>query len=186
MQIKEVAEAIKLNGHAHIPILIGIEGFGGAGKSTIAAKLAQLLGSAFIVSIDDFIVKEKLAESSWDTGAFDRARLERQVLTPSASSRPASYQKLLWQTNQLSELIKIPSVDYLIIEGISSYHPDVEKYYDYKVWIETPIDIANSRGHARDESNENAQYWELWLQNDLAHQQKYHPELVADFVIKNT
>lgn len=185
MQIKEVAEAIKLNGHAHAPILIGIEGFGGAGKSTIAAELAKHLGGTFIVGIDDFIVKEKLTEPSWDTGAFDRARLEQQVLIPFTNSQPASYQKLLWQTNQLSERIQIPVVDYLIIEGISSYHPDIEKYYDYKIWVETPIDVANSRGHTRDGSNENAQYWDLWSQNDLAYQQKHHPELVADFVIEN-
>jgi len=112
-------------------------------------------------------------------------RLERQILLPITNSQPASYQKLLWQTNQLSEPVTVPAVDYLIIEGISSYHPDIEKYYDFKIWVKTPIDIANKRGHARDGSNENAQYWELWSQNDLQYQQKHHPELVADFVIDN-
>ena len=185
MQIIEVAEKIISVKPAHHPILIAIEGFGGSGKSTIASRLAESLGSAFVIGIDDFIVKEKLTEPSWDTGAFDRTRLERQVLTPIANRQPVSYQKLIWQTNQLSEQMTVPNVDYLIIEGISSYHPDIEKYYDYKIWIDTPIDIANKRGHARDGSNENAQHWELWSQNDLRYQQKHHPEVVADFVIKN-
>lgn len=185
MQITEVAQKIISAKSAHRPTLIAIEGFGGSGKSTIANSLAEILGNAFIISIDDFIVKEKLTESSWDSGVFDRVRLEQQVLAPIADNQSASYQKLIWQTNQLSELVAVPNVDYLIIEGISSYHPDIEKYYNYKIWIDTPIDIANKRGHARDGSSENAQYWELWSKNDLTYQQKYHPELVADFVIEN-
>jgi uridine kinase len=185
MQIKEAADTIKSNDYAHTPILIGIEGFSGAGKSTVATKLAQFLGRAYIIGIDDFIVKEKLTDSSWDAGVFDRARLERQILIPSTNSQTLSYQKLLWQTSQLSEFIEIPPVDHLIIEGISAYHPDIEKYYDYKIWVETPIDVANRRGRARDGSNENAQYWELWSKNDLRYQQEHHPELAADFIISN-
>lgn len=184
MQIAEVTQKI-INEHTRHPTLIAIEGFGGSGKSTIASSLAEILGNAFVISIDDFIVKEKLAEPSWDSGVFDRTRLERQVLAPITDNQPASHQKLIWQTNQLSEPVDVPDVDYLIIEGISSYHPDIERYYDYKIWIDTPIAIANKRGHARDGSNENAQYWELWSNNDLAYQQKYHPELAADFVIDN-
>ncbi len=185
MQITEVASKIISAKSNHHPILIAIEGFGGAGKSTIANKLAEILGSAFVISIDDFIVKEKLTESSWDKGSFDRARLEQQVLIPITNGRPASYQKLLWQTNQLSNPVPVPDVDFLIIEGISTYHPDIKNYYDYKIWVETPIDLANERGHARDGSSENAQHWELWSQNDLNYQQKHHPELVADFVVEN-
>lgn len=185
MQITEVAQKIISAKSAYRPTLIAIEGFGGSGKSTIANSLAKILDNTFVISIDDFIVKEKLTDPSWDSGVFDRVRLAQQVLAPIAGNQPASYQKLIWQTNQLSEPVALPDVDYLIIEGISSYHPNIEKYYDYKIWIDTPIAIANRRGYARDGSSENAQYWELWSNNDLAYQQKYHPELTADFVIEN-
>lgn len=183
MSIADIASAIRKSDTK--PVLIAIEGFGGSGKSTIAEKLKNELESAYIVNIDDFIVKEKILEQSWDKGGFDRSRLEGQVLIPASTGQAVAYQKLLWDTNTLSEPILVPQTDYLIIEGISSYHPDIAKYYDYKIWVDTAIEVAKERGKARDGDNENAQHWDLWAENDLRYQQKYHPEKVADFIIAN-
>ena len=185
MSIKEISEAITHTEKQTKPILIGVEGFGGSGKTTFAEQLKNTLGSAYVVSIDDFIVKEKLTEPSWDNGAFDRKRLEREVLVPATSNQPVQYEKLIWETNMLSEPKKVPLVDYIIVEGISSYHPDIVHYYDYKIWVDAPIEIAKARGRARDGSNENVQYWELWAENDLRYQQKYHPEQAANFIFSN-
>jgi uridine kinase len=185
MTIDEIATAIRQSRAKSRPVLIGIEGYGGSGKTTVAQRLAEALGDACVVSIDDFIVKEKLTVASWDDGAFDLARLEEQVLLPASQGQPVSYQRLQWETNTLSEAIAVPDVDYLIIEGISSYHPSIEHYYDYKIWVESPREVAQQRGHTRDGSNENAQYWEIWAKNDVAYQQQYHPEQRADCVFAN-
>lgn len=185
MTINEIATGIKTKTLSHSPILIAIEGFGGAGKTTFADKLAKELYDSYVIGIDDFIVKEKLTESSWDKGSFDRKRLEEQVLKPISEGKTAKYQKLIWADNALGDYMEVPKVRYIIVEGISSYHPDIAHYYDYKIWIDTPIAIAKERGHARDGSNENAQFWDLWAANDLRYQEKYHPEWKADFVFNN-
>ena len=166
-------------------ILIAVEGFGGSGKTTFANKLAESLENAYVISMDDFIIKAKLTEPTWDKGAFDRERLEKQVLIPATTEKEITYQKLIWETDTLSEPITVPKMEYLIVEGISSYHPTIAKYYDYKIWIDLPMELAKERGHARDGSNENAQYWDLWAENDLVYQQKYHPEQQANFVVEN-
>jgi uridine kinase len=184
MDVSGIASAIRGDDKPRLT-LIAIEGFGGSGKSTIAEKLKNVLGNAYVVNIDDFIIKSKLTEKSWDKGAFDRERLERQVLIPATTGNEVTYQKLIWETDTLSEPITVPRVDYLIVEGISSYHPKIAKYYDYKIWVDTPIEVAKQRGHARDGSNENAQHWDLWAENDLAYQQKYSPEKQADFITSN-
>lgn len=184
MTVNDIAKTI-LQETSHKPILIAIEGFGGSGKTTTAEKLKDTLGDAYVVNIDDFIIKSKLTEQSWDKGAFDRKRLEQQVLVPATNGETTAYQKLIWDTDTLSDPITIPDVSYVIVEGISSYHPEIAKYYDYKIWVETPIETAKQRGQARDSDNENAQHWDLWAENDLAYQQKYHPEQIADFVVKN-
>jgi len=154
-------------------------------KTTIAQKLATVLSNAYVVNIDDFIIKDKLAEPSWDEGAFDRARLEQQVLLPAHHGQLIAYQRLDWGSNTLVGPVIVPYVTNLIVEGISVYHPSIERYYDFKIWVDTPLAVAQERGHARDGSNEDAQYWGLWAQNDAAYQKKYHPELRADFILAN-
>jgi len=185
MKIDEVVSNVRKSDVQKMPVLIAIEGFGGSGKTTLAEQLKDALQDAYIINIDDFIIKAKLTEPSWDKGAFDRERLEQQVLIPATTGKDIAYQKLIWLTDTLSEPAIVPRVAYIIVEGISSYHPNIAKYYDYKIWVDTPIELAKERGHARDGSNENAQYWDLWAENDLKYQHKYHPEQNADFVIKN-
>jgi uridine kinase len=185
MNVDSIASAIKRNEKHDKPVLIAIEGFGGSGKTTLAEQLKGALQDAYTINIDDFIIKAKLTEPSWDKGAFDRERLEQQVLIPATTGKDIAYQKLNWASDTLSEPIAVTKVAYLIVEGISSYHPNIAKYYDYKIWVDTPIELAKQRGHARDGSNENAQHWDLWAENDLKYQQKYHPEQQADFVVSN-
>lgn len=184
MTIQAIASKIQ-NTNSITPVLIAIEGYGGSGKTTFAEKLAEKLGDTYIVSIDDFIVKEKLTEPSWDKGSIDRKRLENQVLKPLYGGKTASYQKLIWADNSLGDSLEVPKTRFVIVEGISSYHPKIAKYYDYKIWIDTPMEIAKERGHARDGSNENAQHWDLWAANDLRYREENHPELEADFVFNN-
>ncbi|HSX06044.1 MAG TPA: hypothetical protein VLF69_06280 [Candidatus Saccharimonadales bacterium] len=170
------------------PALIAIGGFGGSGKSSLAAALQKFLPSAaaaaVVVPIDDFIVKEKILDP-WDKGAFDRTRLEEQVLKPLSEGRQAKYQALIWETNTLSDFMELPKADVVIVEGISSYHPDIAHYYDLKIWVETPIAIAKERGRARAGESENAKHWGLWARNDLAYKEQFHPEQIADITFVN-
>lgn len=181
--LTQVVSELRLRRQPGSVFLIAIEGFGGSGKSTFAVSLKEGLGSAFVVNIDDFIVKERITDPSWDKGAFDRRRLEKQVLIPASGNQPVSYQRMIWETNLLSEPIIVPKVDFLIVEGISSYHPDIAHHYGFKIWIDTPIEVARDRGRARDGDNENAQHWDLWAASDLAYQEHFHSELVADLVV---
>lgn len=180
-----MVENIKSSCLKQKPVIIALDGFGGSGKTTLAKKLSDALGDCYVIAMDDFIVKEKITEPSWDKGSFDRRRLEQQVLMPAKSGNPVRYQKLIWQSNSLSEPVAVPNVSYLVVEGISTLHPDISKYFDYKIWVDAPIEVSKQRGQARDKGNENEQHWELWAKNDLDYQSRYHPERVADFVYNN-
>lgn len=187
MTLETIAEKIKqFQSTPRGPVLIAIEGFGGAGKTTFANQLAKLLKDAYVISIDDFIIKDRIDKASWDDGVFDRSRLEAQVLKPLREGREARYQKLIWDSETLSDPIAIPHVRYVIVEGITSYHPDIAHYYDVKIWIHAPIEVAVERGKSRDAGSENAAKWGIWANNDRIYQEKYHPEKQADFIYDNT
>ena len=184
MNVKAIAEAIKRDSAHNVPvILIGIEGFGGSGKTTLSKQLLQFLGDAYLIHIDDFIVKEKLLELAWDTGVFDHDRLEKQVLRPAKSGNPIIYQKLAYDENHLGQAITLPSVRYVLVEGISCYIHSLRHYYDFKIWVDTPAELAMARGIVRDGTHDSADDWNKWAQIDILFSQKYQPALVADFIV---
>lgn len=185
MTVKEISDSIKQNNILHRKIIIAVDGYGGSGKTTFSRLLAAKLTNAYIVNIDDFIVKEKLAEPAWDTGIFDIKRLETQVLRPATENEQIAYNKLIWDKDTLSSLILVPEFEYLIVEGISAYRPDIERYYDYKIWVEATIEVASRRAHQRQGSINNKKYWDLWKRNDIEYEKKYTPKQRADFIYNN-
>jgi uridine kinase len=185
MTIADIAQHIRNDTKQKHLVLIGIEGFGGSGKTTISKQLAEALGDAYIIHIDDFIVKEKLPELAWDTGVFDHVRLENQVLQPASLGEPIIYQRLLYDDNRLGEPITLPSVRYVIVEGISCYILPIRHYYDFKIWVDTPIEIAMSRGIARNGTHGSVEDWKKWAEIDDAYLQKYRSNLIANFITTN-
>lgn len=139
MTLGEIVEKIKALHSSEKPLLIAIDGFGGSGKSTIAKHLQELLGSAYVIGMDSFIVKEKLGSVSPDKIAFDRQRLSQEVLLPARDGKEVRYRHLEWDTNMLSEPMRVLDVNYLIVEGISATHPDIADYFDYTIWVDVPL-----------------------------------------------
>jgi uridine kinase len=188
VSIPEIAEMVQLADHRHGPVLIGVDGLGGSGKSEFAARLKQQLPDAVIICMDDFIVKDKMQATSWDEGVFDRARLEREILQPLTHQKKASYEKLDWDDNTLSSPQTVPSAAYVIVEGTTALHPDIAHYYDYTVWIDAPAEVAMQRGMARDRQagNTNDALWPIWANNDTDYQDRHHPQEGVDFIFDNS
>lgn len=182
MSFEQIVEVIAKRHVARRPIIIGIDGFGGAGKSTFAKKLKVALGDAYIVHVDDFFIEDKATDA--DKSNFDRDRLERQVLMPIRSGQPAVYQTYDSETESLT----VPAVTYVIIEGVSAYHPNIEHYYDYKIFIDTPIKIAKQRGSYRDKKlgEDNDLLWPLWTATYAKYKRIHKPDQRADFILDTT
>jgi uridine kinase len=185
MQSLPIDHLLKRIRQLQTPALIAIAGYGGAGKTTLAQQLADALPSSYVVHLDDFLIKDRMADVSADMWVFDRARLEAQVLKPLSRRQAASYQRLDLPSNVLGEPTPIPPVDYCIVEGVSSYHPHLSHYYDLKIWIELPMATAHRRGRARDRNLDHAHLWKIWMANDSAYREKYRPDAAADFIFNN-
>jgi uridine kinase len=167
------------------PLIIAITGFGGSGKSTLAEKLRRQLNNAQVVSIDDFIL-ERNAGRSVDWDSFDRDRLRQQVLAPAMDGRGFNYQVYDWKEDKLGKRRTVPKCDYLIVEGISVFHPGLCDYYDFKIWVDCPLNIATARAVQRDRQwgNDHDELWRtVWSPNDRGYFHKYRPDLAADIKV---
>jgi predicted kinase len=170
------------------PLVIAISGFGGSGKTTLANTLKSQLSGAQIVSIDSFSTHEWHRNADWDN--FDRARFTREVLEPAQANQfPLQFVHEPWPGNP-EKTITIPKADYLIVEGCSIFHPDLLKYYDLKIWVDCPLDVATKRGMWRDRhvhKDEQDYYWQnIWMPNERDFLEKYHPDEAADIRLKTS
>lgn len=138
--------------------VIAIDGFGGAGKSTLANLLLEKLPRSTIIRMDDYIIDKKLNNTA-DLIGFDRSTV----------------------INEISKAKK-GSAQLLIIEGISSLHPDLDDYVDFKIWVNTTLEEANQRARARDVSRNHEYLRYIWDKSARAYLEKHTPHKRADFL----
>ena len=177
-RVKDLAESFEL------PVCVGIDGRGGAGKSGFASELAASVPSARVVSLDDFVFLDRIMDDSWEA-VWDRSRLRREVLIPFRERRCFEYRPVNWETGELGPLRVFEGVDFLVVEGITALHPDLRDHYDLSVWIDTPADLAQARGLARDQGAFDAQVWARWRDNDDNYETTWSAAACADVLVDN-
>lgn len=124
------------------PIVIAIDGHSGAGKSTIAAQMAQALLAA-IVCCDDFYAggtePVPLAANQLADICIDRPRL-RKALEALKANRHALYAPFDWHAfdgSLAASKILTAARPIIISEGVYSAHPDLHDIIDIAVLVQT-------------------------------------------------
>ncbi|MCW5942437.1 MAG: hypothetical protein KIS66_09415 [Fimbriimonadaceae bacterium] len=168
------------------PPILGISGFGGAGKSTFARTLADEIGNAVVVGADAFWRPDRDVRCA-DWGAIDRDRLREEVLMPALGGRPVRYRPADFVTGVLGEAVPVQTGATLIVEGIGLFHPGLNGLFDLTVWLDTPFEVALARGMERDRKeygvDHDARWTEVWGPNDLDYFAAYEPRARADLIV---
>jgi uridine kinase len=183
--------AQKLASASGATAIVAVSGFGGAGKSTLATELRDVLRDVQqgldvqVVSADDFIVG-RMQERSHDWASVDRARLREQVLEPAHSTARIRYQRYDWPSDELADWRELVAPHVLIIEGVGILHPDLVALFDLTVWVDVPLDLASERGRRRDKDtygvDHDAQWRDIWAPNDAAFAERFGPRETADIL----
>ncbi|QQE13203.1 hypothetical protein JD969_07020 [Planctomycetota bacterium] len=170
-RIRELSEKLSR------PVLVGVDGVGGCGKSTFARELAEAIGEP-IVGMDDFyrvMDEEKRARLSLEEGVwryFDWERLRISVVFKALKGcRHLYYEAYDWSKNQLGDIREINIKDVLIVEGVYSCLPTIA-VYDLKIWIDVPRGVATQRVRDRGENEE------VWIKRWAASEDWYVEQLV--------
>lgn len=168
-------------------VIIGVSGYGGSGKTTLAHALAERL-SAPVISIDEFGTSAVFRRSD-DWQGFDRERLVRQVLAPLARGvRELSYDSCddwdSWETVPTHLVME----RFLILEGVGLFHPDVVPYLDYRIWLDVPLAEATARGITRERilGRDPGDVWQrLWEPNESDFERKFQPKESAHRLVRS-
>lgn len=160
---------------------VGLSGYGGAGKSALAAALAERMPDVAVVAADGFLVRERSLVVSDDWAGLDRARLDRELLGPFRAGAEVTWDEYDWASDAYVRRT-LPSCHVLLAEGVGVLHPSLR--WDLTVWLDVDPDVALTRAVARDlRQGVDVSDWATWAETDRRFQRRFHPEAHADLVL---
>jgi uridine kinase len=177
------AEAVAsiLERAAEVPdetVWVGVDGRGGSGKSTFAARLAAGSPRVAVVHVDDFSGPQ-VAEWDWQ-------RFESQVAAPLRTGRRARYQRWDWDRDAGAEWHGIPPGRVVVVEGVSATRVEVDVAWAVRVWVDAPREIRLRRALERDGPGKLARWLEDWMPSEEAYIARERPDERADFLLDGT
>ena len=155
---------------------IGVDGFGAAGKSTLARKIATELLGAHIIEVDDF--------ARADVPGWHRELFREQVLRPLLAGRPACYQRWDLAADTGLEWVQVPSGVPVVVEGVSATDDRVPVPWDVTMWVAAPATVRQRRILARDSDPALLERWRTdWLPNEQAYAAAQRPWRRVDLIV---
>lgn len=124
-------------------LVVAIDGQGAAGKSTVAARIADAVGAG-LVHTDDFF--QQLHPSAAGrppvcqplSQYYDWRRIRAQALGPLRARRRAAFRRFDWSRGAgLDGVVMVPPADLILLEGVFSAAPELSDLVDRSVFVDT-------------------------------------------------
>lgn len=174
---------------ANRTLIVGIDGAGGAGKSTLARGISDTFsGHVAIIRCDDFYRPlsgaqySRLAPEEAYEKYFDWQRLRDEALLPLREGKSARYRRYDWSTDRLAEWMEIEPREIVLVEGVFSTRPELRPRIDVTIFIETPRDERMRRMLARPQPS--TSWMDLWMAAEDWYLENIAPHQHADLVIE--
>ena len=168
------------------PRIITLDGRGGSGKTTLAARLQGQATASVVVHTDDLAWHEPLF--AWGHLLADH------VLGPLRQGRAVSYRPPAWEQRGREGAIVVPAgLDLVIVEGNGASQRDHTHLIDATVWVQAAFDEAEQRAIARDiaegvngDPAQAAAFWQTWMTEEVPFFERQRPWERACIVVNGT
>ncbi|WP_328772965.1 uridine kinase family protein [Streptomyces sp. NBC_00286] len=140
--------------------LIGVDGHAGSGKTTFAGRLAEALGGAPLLHLDDIATHEELF--AWTE------RLLRDVVEPLSRGERAHYRAYDWLARRFGPVRALPPAPVVLVEGVGAGRRALRPFLACLLWMESAPEDAWARGRQRDGA-EQSDFWEGWVVAERRH-----------------
>ncbi|WP_338899389.1 hypothetical protein WBG99_30425 [Streptomyces sp. TG1A-60] len=155
--------------------LVGVDGHAGSGKSTFAGLLADTLGGAPALHLDDIATHEELF--AWTERLLD------QVIEPLRRGENARYAPYDWRARGFGPVRVLPCAPVIVVEGVGAGRRALRPYLARLAWMELPEEEAWARGRARDGA-EQSEFWVQWVRAERRHFAEDPSRPFADLLIR--
>lgn len=200
--VEDVAERVLARGQGRL--LVGIDGFTAAGKTSFGHELAERISAAgrpaLRATLDDFKrpwrdrhLYDRESGEGYYRNAYDYEAVGRLLLgpcrTPEATSCALCAIDPLTQRDHSSERTRLAANAVLIVDGVFAFRPEINAYWDFRIWLWVDAELSVRRGAARDHDWAGTEAESLHRTRYLAAEQLYLREVdplpMTDVVIDN-
>ncbi|UPO76081.1 chorismate-binding protein [Arthrobacter sp. Helios] len=162
------------------PLLIAVDGFSGAGKTSLALELAAELRAHRSVAL--FHLED--VYPGWDGLETGMDYYRRRILEPLAQGRSAHWQSWDWVAGRYGTQHATEPADIVIFEGVGAGHQAARHLLDAVLWIESPESVRRERALARD-GETYAPHWNRWAAQEAAWAAVDPVAAAADILVRN-
>jgi hypothetical protein len=162
------------------PLVVAIDGRGGAGKSMLAERLGTIVPASAVVHTDDV---------AWHHAFFDWADvMVENVLRPLHRGEAVEFRPQAWIERSRPGVIRIPTgVDVVWVEGTGIIRQELARWIDASIWLQGDLDEQERRLVARDgDSPAQQQHIADWLAEELPLLLREQPWKRATIVVAGT
>ncbi|MYY05258.1 MULTISPECIES: AAA family ATPase [unclassified Streptomyces] len=140
--------------------LVAVDGHAGSGKSTFAERLAEALGGAPVLHLDDLATHQELF--AWTD------RLREQVTEPLSRGEPARYAPYDWTARTFGPPRTLEPAPVILIEGVGAGRRALRPLLARLLWMDLAAEESWERGRRRDGPALSA-FWDGWTAAETAH-----------------
>ncbi|WP_049573231.1 uridine kinase [Nonomuraea sp. SBT364] len=148
-------------------LLVGIDGLTAAGKTSLGHELAEAISLAgrpvLRATLDDFKkpwkdrhLYDRESGEGYYRNAYDYDRLKRLLLDPvrdpSATSCALCAVDPLTQEDHSATTAPLAPGSVLVVDGVFAFRPEIDAYWDYRLWLDVDAELSIRRGAARDQN----------------------------------
>lgn len=155
--------------------LVGVDGCGGAGKTTFAQRLSAAANHCPVVHTDDF--------ASYDEPLAWWPRMERDVVEPLLRGDAATFHPYDWVARRpADETITVRPAPLVVIEGVGATRSAWRDALALRIWVDAPRDVRLRRGLERDGAHM-LEFWQWWMAQEDDYVATEQPLAHADVVV---
>ncbi|MET9802759.1 hypothetical protein [Streptomyces sp. NPDC006368] len=140
--------------------LVAVDGHAGSGKSTFAGRLADALGGAPVLHLDDIATHDELF--AWTD------RLRAEVLEPLTRGEAARVHPYDWNRRRFGRSRPLDPAPVVLVEGVGAGRRALRPYLAWLLWMERGAEESWARGRHRDGPAQSA-FWDGWTVAETRH-----------------
>ncbi|MBR5520420.1 MAG: AAA family ATPase [Oscillospiraceae bacterium] len=186
--LRTLIDAVMSRDNGRDYTIIAIDGPSATGKTSFCELIADRYKCEIFHMDDFFLTEEEKTEERLSVPGNNVAweRFRAEVLEKLEAGEPFKYQKYNCRTKEFYPSRTVRKKKLYVVEGVYSHHPELEKFYDYKMFFDVTKNTQKERILKRESERKAQLYFNEWIPMEDKYFEAYNIRAKANFVFDSS